>query len=86
MKDLYFNDLEDKVENKFELVVLAAKRAREISQPINRAEGRNLQKRTTRSLNEIFSKDSEVDAIRERLIDDFQEELREKVKRDANTK
>lgn len=75
--DIYFNDLKDKVDNKFELVVLAARRAREMSQPINRNEGLRFKKRTTRSLNEIFDNNkSDIEGIKERLINQYQKEVK----------
>jgi len=74
--NLYFNDLEDKVENKFELVVLAARRSREMSQPINRNEGRKFKKRTSRSLDEIFDDKSDIEGIKERLIIQYQKEIK----------
>lgn len=70
---MYYMDNDDvKSKNKFEFIVAAARRARELPSPITRKEGKNLQKRTTRSIEEIDKGKIEVNNLIEKVVDSYE--------------
>ena len=68
----YMDNDEVKSKNKFEFIVAAAKRARELPVPITRQEGKTFQKRTTRSIEEIDKGKVEVNNLVEKIVDSFE--------------
>lgn len=70
---MYFMENDDvKSKNKFEFIVAAAKRARELPSPITRQEGKTFQKRTTRSIEEIDKGKVEVNNLIEKVVDSYE--------------
>lgn len=68
-------DCVDKVPNRFELVMLAAHRAREISSGSALTVDRNNDKNPVVSLREIADETQSADALRERLIESNQTQI-----------
>ena len=68
-------DCVDKVPNRFELVMLAAHRAREISQGSPLTVDRNKDKNPVVSLREIADETQAADELRERLIESNQTQI-----------
>ncbi len=68
-------DCVDKVPNRFELVMLAAHRAREISAGAELTVDRDNDKNPVVSLREIAEETQSADALRERLIESNQSQI-----------
>lgn len=68
-------DCVDKVPNRFELVMLAAHRAREISAGAEITVDRDNDKNPVVSLREIAEETQTADALRERLIESYQTQI-----------
>jgi DNA-directed RNA polymerase subunit omega len=68
-------DCVDKVPNRFELVMLAAHRAREIAEGASLTVERDLDKNPVVALREIADETQSADELRERLIEDNQTQI-----------
>ncbi|MCY4305652.1 MAG: DNA-directed RNA polymerase subunit omega [Aestuariivita sp.] len=68
-------DCVDKIPNRFELVVLSAHRAREISSGVEITVDRENDKNPVVALREIAEETQEADSVRERLIESNQMEI-----------
>jgi len=74
MSNFYYDDLKDKYPNKFELIVAAAKRSRDMPMAITRAEGKIIKKRTTAAIEDIKVGNVTVNELKERSILQYQKE------------
>ena len=68
-------DCVDKVPNRFELVMIAAHRAREIAAGSPLTVDRDNDKNSVVSLREIAEETQSVDALRERMIESYQTQI-----------
>ena len=74
MSNFYYDDLKDKYLNKFELIVAAAKRSRDMPTAITRTEGKVIKKRTTAAIEDIKVGNVTVNELKERSILQYQKE------------
>lgn len=74
MSNFYYDDLKDKYPNKFELIVAAAKRSRDMPTAITRTEGKIIKKRTTAAIEDIKVGNITPDELKERSILQYQKE------------
>jgi DNA-directed RNA polymerase omega subunit len=78
MSNFYYDDLKDKYPNKFELIIAAAKRSRDMPIAITRAEGKIIKKRTTAAIEDIRVGNVTTDELKERSISQYQQKKSDK--------
>ena len=74
MSNFYYDDLKDKYPNKFELIVAAAKRSRDMPTAITRAEGKTITKRTIAAIEDIRVGNVTPDELYDRSVSQYQKE------------
>lgn len=68
MSEIYFNNLD----KKFEYIVAAARRSRELPRPINRNEGLRFSKRTVNAIKDLNSGKTLIEDMNKKIILDLE--------------